>query len=204
MKLYTHPVSPNCRKIHGVAAHAGLAIDQQIVDLFKGEQKQPDFLAINPMGKVPALVDGDTILWESNAITCYVAGKAESDLWPKSNQRYDILRWMFWESNHWARAIGTVIGQKIFNADNPDQAIIDKGIADFRSFASVLDAHLGSHDFLSGEALTVADFAVGVWLGYTDICELPLSEFNNIAAWSGRLNELPAWGEMHPPQPKAA
>ncbi len=204
MKLYTHPVSPNCRKIHGVAAHAGITIDHQHVDLFKGGQKQPDFLAINPNGKVPALVDGDTTLWESNAITCYVAGKAECDLWPKSNQRYDIMRWMFWESNHWSKAIGSVIGQKIFNADNPDQTIIDKGHADFRTFASVLDAQLASRDFVSGDTLTVADFALAVWLGYTQICELPVSEFSNIGKWNSRLSALPAWGEMHPPQPKAA
>lgn len=204
MKLYTNHFSPNCRKILGVAAHAGLSIDQEFVDLFKGAQKQPDFLAINPNGKVPVLVDGDTTLWESNAITCYVAGKADSDLWPKSNQRYDILRWMFWESNHWSRAIGTVIGQKIFNADNPDQAIIDKGIAEFRTFASVLDHHLSGRDFVSGEALTVADFSIAVWLGYTQVCELPVSEFGNIGAWNERLSSLPAWNEMHPPQPKAA
>lgn len=204
MKLYSNPFSPNCRKIHGIAAHAGIALKHQPVDLFKGEQKQPDFLTVNPNGKVPALVDGDTILWESNAIACYVAGKAESDLWPKSNQRYDILRWMFWESNHWSKAVGTIIGQKIFNADNPDQAIIDKGLAEFRTFATVLDAHLASRDFISGDALTVADFAVAVWLGYTQICELPLSDFDNIGAWNARLNGMPAWAEMHPPQPKAA
>jgi glutathione S-transferase len=204
MKLYTNPLSPNCRKILGVAAHAGVDIDVQPVDLLKGAQKQPDFLAINPNGKVPALVDGDVTLWESNAITCYVASKAESDLWPKSNQRYDILRWMFWESNHWSKAIGTIIGQKIFNAANPDQAIIDNGLADFHTFASVLDDHLASRDFVSGEALTVADFALAVWLGYSQICELPLSEFDHIRTWNSRLNALPAWGVMHPPQPKAA
>ncbi len=204
MKLYTNHFSPNCRKIIGVAAHAGQSIEQEFVDLFKGAQRQPDFLAINPNGKVPVLVDGDTTLWESNAITCYVAGKAESDLWPKSNQRYDILRWMFWEANHWSRAVGTVIGQKIFNADNPDQAIIDKGIADFRTFAAVLDAHLANRNFVSGDGLTVADFAIAVWLGYTQVCELPTDEFRHIGAWHDRLNALPAWRELHPPQPKAA
>jgi len=204
MKLYTNPLSPNCRKIQGVAAHAGVSLDVEMVDLLKGAQKQPDFLAINPNGKVPALVDGDTTLWESNAITCYVAGQAESDLWPKSNQRYDILRWMFWESNHWSKAVGTVIGQKIFNAANQDQAIIDKGIADFRTFATVLDTHLAARDFVSGESLTVADFSIAVWLGYSQVCGLPLSEFRHVSAWHDRLSALPAWGEMHPPQPKAA
>ena len=68
----------------------------------------------------------------------------------------------------------------------------------------LLDAQLASRDFVSGDTLTVADFALAVWLGYTQICELPVSEFSNIGKWNSRLSALPAWGEMHPPQPKAA
>ena len=200
MQLYSNPFSPNCRKVHGVIAHTGLSVDEQTVDLRQGEQKKPEFLKLNPNGKVPVLLDGDTVLWESNAIVCHLAGTAESDLWPKSNQRYDILRWMFWESIHFIRPIGAVIGQKFFNADNPDQAIIDKGLADFRTVAAVLDGHLAGRDYLSGGGLTVADFAVGVWLGYTPAIGLPTAEFSNISRWYDGLAALPAWATVVPPQ----
>ena len=200
MQLYTNPFSPNCRKVHGVVAHTGLSVDQETVDLRAGAQKRPEFLKLNPNGKVPVLLDGDSVLWESNSIACYLAGKADSDLWPKSDQRYDILRWMFWETNHWIRPIGAIIGQKIFNAENPDQAIIDKGIADFRDLAAILDGHLGSRSYLSGDGLTVADFAAGVWLGYTPVCGLPTAEFANISKWYDRLTSLPAWEHVLPPQ----
>ena len=67
MQLYSNPLSPNCRKVHGVIAHTGLSVDEQTVDLRQGEQKKTEFLKLNPNGKVPVLLDGDTVLWESNA-----------------------------------------------------------------------------------------------------------------------------------------
>ena len=199
MRLYTSPYSPNCRKVHGVLMQTGLEVDEHSVDLRRGEQSKPDFLGVNPNGKVPVLVDDKTILWESNSIACYLAGQADSALWPKSDQRYDIMRWMFWEANHWTSAIGTIIGQRIFNRDNPDQAVIDQGLTDFRKWAAVLDSNLSSHKYVSGDALTVADFSVGVWLGYTEVCELPVAEFANIDSWYKDLSEMPAWEVMVPP-----
>ena len=200
MQLYSNHFSPNCRKVHGVIAYTGLTVDEQVVDLRKGDQRQPEFMKLNPNGKVPVLLDGDAVLWESNAIVCHLASKADSDLWPKSNQRYDILRWMFWESVHFIRPIGAIIGQKVFNADNPDQAIIDQGLADFRTVAAVLDGHLASRDYLSGDGLTVADFVVGVWLGYTPAMALPTAEFGNVSRWYDGLSALPSWAQVVPPQ----
>ena len=201
MKLYSNTFSPNARKVLGVAAHAGVDLEIETIDLRAGEQKKPEFLAINPNGKIPVLVDGDTTLWESNAIACYVAGSTDSDLWPKSNQRYDIMRWAFWETNHWSKAIFLVISQRIFNADNPDQATIEKGLAEVRVYAAVMDGHLAGRDYLSGDGLTVADFVVGVWLGFTEICELPVSEFANVQRWYDGLKAEPVWQGMLPPRP---
>ena len=199
MKLYTNPFSPNCRKAHGVAAHAGVALDREIVDLRAGEQKKPDFLAMNPNGKVPVLVDRDVVLWESSAIACRIAARGRGDLWPEGDGRLDVLRWLFWEGAHWIRPIGAILGQVIFNAANPDEAIIEKGRDDFRVLAGVLDGHLATRAFLCGDAPTVAEYAVGVWLGYRDVCGLPLAEFAHLSAWSERLDGLAGWGEMAPP-----
>ena len=100
----------------------GIELETQTLDLRAGEQRTPEYLALNPNGKVPTLVDGDTVLWESNAIMCYLAGKGDTALWPKSAKRYDILRWMFWESNHLTNALNRLFGQKFFNRDNPIRA----------------------------------------------------------------------------------
>ncbi len=200
MKLYTFPASLPCRKVHGVAAHAGVELTRIPVDLRAREQHRLDFLDINPMGRVPVLVDGDTVLWESNAIACYIAGKAGSSLWPEGAQRYDILRWLQWEAAHWIRPFGGMLGQ-IFFAAEPDEEIIERERNNFRILAGVLDGHLATRDVLSGTEPTVAEYAVGVWLGYSSACALPLAEFAHLSRWNERLTALPGWPEVLPPQP---
>ncbi|MDH3622632.1 MAG: glutathione S-transferase family protein [Myxococcales bacterium] len=199
MKLYTNLFSPNARKVHAAAQELGIELDTHTVDLRAGEQRTPEYLALNPNGKVPTLVDGDTTLWESNAILCYLAGKSDTDLWPKSAKRYDILRWMFWESNHFSQAITAIIVQKIFRSDNPDQAVIDSALKDFRKYAAVLDGTLHGSHFITGDTLTLADFAVGVGLGYEETCELPIDEFQHVKRWWQALIDTPSGQTLLPP-----
>ena len=188
MKLYTNLFSPNARKVHAVANELGIELETQTLDLRAGEQRTPEYLALNPNGKVPALVDGDTVLWESNAIMCYLAGKGDTELWPKSAKRYDILRWMFWESNHLTNALNHLFGQKFFNRDNPDQGIIDRATKDFRKYAEVLDAQLANNAHVTGDTLTLADFAIGVCFGYIQPLELPVEGLDNIHRWWGAFS----------------
>ena len=183
MKLYTNLFSPNARKVHAVANELGIELETQTLDLRAGEQRTPEYLALNPNGKVPTLVDGDTVLWESNAIMCYLAGKGDTELWPKSAKRYDILRWMFWESNHLTNALNRLFGQKFFSGNNPDQAIVERANKDFRKYAEVLDANLADNAYVTGDTLTRADFAIGVGFGYIVPLELPLEGLNNIRRW---------------------
>jgi glutathione S-transferase len=127
VKLYSSPFSPNCRKVHALIKHLDLRVDIETVNLPAGAHKEPAYLAINPNGKVPSLVDGDRILWESNAILAYLGTKKDTVAWPKNEMRYDILKWMSWESCHFAPPIGKIIGQVIFapmRGATPDQTII--------------------------------------------------------------------------------
>jgi len=183
MKLYTNLFSPNARKVHAVANELGIELETKTVDLRGGEQRTPEYLALNPNGKVPTLVDGETVLWESNAIMCYLAGKGDTELWPKSATRYDILRWMFWESNHLANALNRLFFQKFFNRDNPDQDAIDRATKDFRKYATVLDGNLADKQYVTGDTLTLADFAIGVGFGYTIPLQLPIDGLDNITRW---------------------
>jgi glutathione S-transferase len=90
MKFYYHPASPNCRKVSALIEILGIDASHEFVDLPKGMQAKPEFLAINPNGMVPALVDGDTTVVESNCILIYIADKVGSDLWPEEH-RLEIL-----------------------------------------------------------------------------------------------------------------
>jgi glutathione S-transferase len=183
MKLYTNLFSPNARKVHAVATELGIELETQTVDLRGGEQRTPEYLALNPNGKVPTLVDGDTILWESNAIMCYLAGKGDTELWPKSAKRYDILRWMFWESNHLTNALNRLFVQKFFNRDNPDQDVIESATKSFRKYAAILDGNLADKQYVTGDTLTLADFAIGVCFGYAAPLELPLDALDHVNRW---------------------
>ncbi len=82
MKLYGFPASPNTWKVRALAAQLKMPLEFELVDLLKGAQQTPAFLAINPTGRTPVLVDGDFKLWESNAILQYLASKNPTPLYP--------------------------------------------------------------------------------------------------------------------------
>src|SRR5262245_43523400 len=100
MKLYFSETL-NPRKVCAVARYLNSPVEFVRLDIGKGEHKTPSYLAINPNGKVPALEDGETKLWEANAIMCHLARKANSDLWPRDEaQQVEVLRWLSWNSEH--------------------------------------------------------------------------------------------------------
>src|SRR5262249_16869028 len=106
LKLYTTPLSANGRKVLAVSHHLGLDPEVTLVNVYKGEGRAANYLAINPWGKVPTLVAGELTLWESNAILQSLSDAGgDFKLWscdPKG--RADISRWLFWESSHWQPA----------------------------------------------------------------------------------------------------
>ena len=110
MELHTFVGSPNSRKVEAVIDHLGLDVEIVHHDFAGGALRRSDYLAVNPNGMVPTLVDGSFILWESNAIMQYLADKAGNDtLFPRDLQRRtDVVRWQFWEQAHFNRAFGTL------------------------------------------------------------------------------------------------
>ena len=138
MKLYGFPPSPNTWKVRALAAHLGVPLELEFIDLSKGAQYAPAYLALNPTGRTPTLVDGDFKLWESNAILQYIAGKSANSLWPNdARTRADIAHWQFWQLAHWgAEACQPLTFQhlvkKIMNLGPPDEAAVAKGTEAFK------------------------------------------------------------------------
>jgi glutathione S-transferase len=129
MKLYYFE-TPNARKPCAVAKYLGAPVEFVRVDLTKREQKSPEYLAINPNARVPALQDGDIKLWESHAIMCYLANKAGSDLWPKDDHaRIDILCWLNWDTAHFSRHAARLFFERYikpnFGLGEPDSKEIE-------------------------------------------------------------------------------
>jgi glutathione S-transferase len=210
MKLYCFPPSPNTWKVRALAAYLGVPLELEIVDLTKGAQRTPAYLALNPTGRTPTLVDGDLKLWESNAILQYIGGKTASTLWPNdAAKRADIARWQFWQLAHWsAEACQPLTFQrlvkKIFNLGPPDEAVVAKGLEAFNKEATILNAHLAKQKYLVGDSLTLADFSVAGALLYAEQAEMPLTPYANVRAWLERVTALPCWRETAPQMPAAA
>jgi glutathione S-transferase len=209
MKLY-YAETMNPRKVCAVAKHLGSPVEYVRVDLSRGEQRTPAFLAENPNGKVPVLVDGDLHLWESTAIMAYLAVKAGSDLWPAdAASQVEVLRWLSWDLSHFSRHGGSLYFEHMIKPylglGNPNAAAVEEATNFFRRFAAVLDAHLKDREYLVGDKLSIADFGVGVLLPWAEQARLPVGEFAHIRRWHERLMALPAWREPFPePLPVAA
>jgi glutathione S-transferase len=199
MKLYHNPLSPNVRRVRLTAAILGLALDEHKLDFAKGEHKHPEYLALNPNGAVPTLVDGDFVLTESRSIMQYLAAqKPESGLLPKDERgRADVTRWQFWDSSHFSPQLGTLGFEKVFKGmmglGEPDLAKVTEALNNFRRFAGVLEKRLEGKKFVVGNALTIADLTLASSLMYAQALELPLAEFPNMKTWFESITALDAW-----------
>jgi glutathione S-transferase len=204
MKLYINSMSPNVRRVRLTAAVLGLQLEEKMVDFATGEHKTPEYLALNPNGAVPMLVDGDFVLTESRAIMQYLASKKpESQLLPRDEQaRADVTRWQFWDSSHFSPQAGMLAFQRIlkqrFGLGEPDMGKIEEALTSFRRFAAVLNAHLDRRQYVVGDSLTLADLTLASSLMYADQSDVPLVEFPNVRAWFSRISEMDAWKKTTP------
>jgi glutathione S-transferase len=202
MKLYSVHNSNNCRRVNATIQHLG--IDVEVIEVDMSALKKPDFLANNPNGKVPTLVDGDFKLWESRSMMQYVASKKPGNtLWPNDPKlQADIARWQFWESSHLSKGTGAYafenLFKKIFMKQDADPVALAAGDKEWKTFAPILNAHLETHKWLVGDALTLADFSVGACFSYADASGLPWDDYKQIKAWWSRLSEIPAWKNTAP------
>jgi len=210
MKLYGFTASPNTWKVRALAGYLKLPLDYEFIDLTKGAQFAPDYLALNPTGRTPTLVDGTFTLWESCAIMQYIASKTTTPLWPSdAKSRADITRWQCWELAHWgAQACGPLtfenLVKKFVNLGAPDQAAVAKATEAFNKEAKVLNAHLAKNKYLVNDTLTLADFTVAAPLFHAQGAGMPVAPYANVRAWFERVSSLPCWSETAPQMPAAA
>lgn len=201
MKLYYSDVLAP-RKTCALIKYLKVPVDFAYLHLDKGEHKKPEYLALNPNGKVPTLVDGDKVLWEADAILCYLAKHAGSGLWPDDARQADIVSWFSWNSQHFIQSGGALYFEFVikprFNIGPPDTTAVAKATKSFRAQASVLNNHLKNRKWLVGEQLSVADFSVAVTLPYAGKAEMPLDDFPEMRRWHDQLCALDGWLDPFP------
>jgi len=200
MKLYLFPPSPRVLGIVALKNHLALDCEVQPIDLGRGDQLTPQYVALNPNKKMPTLEDDGFVLWESNAILFYMAAKRpDGGLWPSDLRgQAEVLRWLAWESAHWdAESWGMVVFEKaskaVLGLGPPDPAFIARGEQNFARFAAVLNDSLRGKTWLVGETLTIADFSIAGFVPLAERMALPVEKFPEILRWYKGLAALRAW-----------
>ena len=162
IKFYFHP-SPNPLKVALLLEEAGLPYETIPVDTRKGEQHLPDFLKINPNAKTPALVDGDAIVFDSNAILLYLAEKTGQFL-PENTPaaRAQLYSWLMFVASGIGPYSGQAVHFKHFAPEPKDYAVNRYTFEAERHYA-ILDAQLAKHRYMLGDTYTLVDMAVWGW-----------------------------------------
>lgn len=172
----------------------------ETVDLMKGEQYAPDFLAINPNAKVPAIEDDGFMLWESNAIMRYLAEKhGASSWWPKEpGARAQVDQWLDWTQTRLGPEAGKIMFNTFFAGDAGDQQAIESAKKWLEKILPVMDSTLSKSKYLCGDALTLADLAAVTNIAYLEMCKYDLSAYPHVNKWYEAIKQRPSFAATAP------
>ena len=194
--LYTW-TTPNGRKVSIMLEECGLPYRAHAVNIGKGDQFKPEFLAINPNGKIPAIVDPNgpdgrpMALMESGAIMIYLAEKTGKFLPAAGAARYDVLQWLMFQMG----GVGPIFGQVhhfLRAAKEPVPYAIERYTTETRRLYGVLDKHLAGHEWLAAGAYTIADMITYPWVARHEWHKTDLNDFPGVKRWFDTLSARPA------------
>ncbi len=202
--LYTW-TTPNGRKVSIALEEMGLAHEVHAVPLRTGAQKTPAFLAINPNGRIPAIVDReaeDFAVFESGAILIYLAEKSGRFLPAETKARSVVLQWLMWQMG----GLGPMHGQaNVFNRYFPERlpAVIKRYQDETRRLLEVMDRRLADAAFLAGD-YSIADMACFPWVMQHDWAGVAIDDLPNLTRWLDAVGARPAVRRgMDVPSPQA-
>jgi glutathione S-transferase len=190
--LYTW-TTPNGRKVSIALEEMGLDYEVNPVDLKTGAQKQPAFLAINPNGRIPAIVDRDEggfAVFESGAILIYLAEKSGKLLPQDKRARSVVLQWLMWQMG----GLGPMHGQaNVFVRYFPEKipAVIARYQNETMRLLRVMDTRLADHEYLAGD-YSIADIACFPWVVQHDWAGLDISNLPHLSRWLAAIGQRPA------------
>lgn len=192
IELYT-AATPNGWKVSAVLEELGLPYEVRHIDIMKGDQHGDDYLAVNPNGKIPAIVDrdnGNLAVFESGAILIYLAEKTGCLLPAEGAGRYDVMQWLMFQM----AGVGPMQGQaNVFFRYFPEkiQAAIDRYQHETRRLYAVLDAGLVGKEYIAGD-LSIADFANWGWVRAHSWAGVDLDGLPNLQRWLEAMEQRPA------------
>jgi GSH-dependent disulfide-bond oxidoreductase len=184
--------TPNGRKVSILLEEVGLPYTSHVIDIRKGDQFTPEFVAINPNSKIPAIVDQDNGLavFESGAILIYLAEKAGQFLPTETKARFQVLEWLMLQMG----SIGPMFGQlNHFRTYAPEHIpyAINRYETETLRLYSVLDKQLAAHEFVCGD-YSIADMAIYPWVAIYEFQGLTLDQHPNLQRWVNTIAQRPA------------
>jgi glutathione S-transferase len=198
MKLYSYEESGNSYKVRLILSFLEKACELVDVDLMQAVQHEPEFLAINPRGEVPTLVDGDLVLRDSSAILVYLAKLAGSEPWWSDDAagQAAIMEWLAFAAS-WVQ-YGVFTARAIVSFGISGNGIphdFDEGVdaANLRAARSleILDAHCRENDWLACGRPTIGDIAVFPYVALAPMGNISLAPYPAVLAWIARFKSLP-------------
>lgn len=193
--LYYAP-TPNTWKVSVMLEECGLPYRHIPIDIMAGDQKQPEFLAINPNGRIPAIVDHDTPegplpVFESGAILIYLAEKTGRFLAASGRARADALGWLMWQMG----GLGPMAGQAHHfrrYAPEGNEYATDRFVAESARLYGVMDSQLAANEWLAGADYSIADIASWGWVWYHRMHGQNLDNFPAVSRWFFAMSEREA------------
>ncbi len=194
IKLYCFGESGNAYKVALALTLADMEWEPVKVDFFGGETRTPEFRAINEMGEVPVLVDGDTTLTQSGVMLDYISSKSGKLGGRSAAERREILRWMFWDNHKLSTQVGTVrFLANFLPSDKRPEGVIPFLQGRLKAAYTVLNDHLAHRTWVAGEAVTIADLSCCGYLYYPEPFGFDRADWPHIDRWLTRISALPGW-----------
>ncbi len=193
MKIYGVPASRAVRTIWA-AEEVGVAYEL-IPTSFMQDSKTPQYLAINPNGRIPALVDGDLVLFESMAINLYLAKTYGGKLYPSDpHDEARAIQWTIWGMTELEPQLIPMLLHKMFLPEKErDPAIVKRTEIEVERPLGVLDEHLADREYLLGGDFSIADLNVAGALATANYSKFDYSKFENVSRWMSRCTGRPSF-----------
>lgn len=199
LKLHAHPFSHNSRKIHWALEELGQQYEYELVDLPTGAQKRAEFLALNPLGRLPvAVFDDGLVLSESGAILQRLGGS----LFPADPaDAARVSAWLFWEASDLQPVVSRPLIMQVLarmGVAPLDQAAHARAVAEAAPALQTLDAALASRSHIVGDQLSAADIALAETVGAAADAGIDLAPHGNLRSWRDALARRPAFQKTRP------
>jgi len=204
LQLYDYPASANCLKVRVLLRQLGLEWEGLPVDLFAGETRTDDYLALNPAGRTPVLVldDGQTLA-ESGAILLFLAD-GTSFLPDDRLERARVHQWLFFEQNLLEPNVGTARFWTLTGRDRLRPEVFEQKVEAGRDALAVLERGLADRVFLVADRYSVADLALYAYTHVTGDAGIDMSPYHAVAEWLARVEEQPGFVNDLEPYPATA